>query len=676
VTKVDHIAQGSPIPEWFLDALQEFTSTMVSGNFVISQLNTTTLQVVAGTNSDQVSIGIVKSGQAGWRYITATVTAAVPGGLPAGTHDIYVTAHGNGPYVSQTGPPSVLDQTNYAFGLKLVQSGTTPSGVAGSAEELYRLVGHFTWDGTQITGVSQTVGAVSTGSFAPINSPAFTGTPTAPTPPTNDNSTRLATTAWFVAQGIASDASVVHIATAETITGVKTFSAAPLWDRQSIAATATLAVGSKPVVLADTTTAAFTINLPATPTAGAWYTFIDVAGQWGTRNLTIGRNGKNINGAAANLVLAANYSHVTLYYDGTGWQTVGFSLQSPALAGTPTAATAVVDTNTTQIATTAFVLAQASSTPPLMDGTAAVGTSTRYARADHVHGTDTTRAPLAGPTFTGSVNAPTPATGDNSTLVATTAFVKAQAYATLASPTFTGTPAAPTAAVDTNTTQIATTAFVLGQAAAVAPLMDGVAAVGTSTRFARADHVHPIDTSRAPLASPTFTGTPAAPTPATGDSSTRIATTAYVQAQGYAPLVNPTFTGTLNAPNINGTNAISVIGTGGLGYSVGAGGTATVTQANAFTPGVTVNAPAGVVTITSVSVPNNTGFTLKVTNNTIGALDGVVATIEGAAAGALLVSTGIPAGGTAFYVALYNVSGTTVGTNIVVNFQALNGANS
>jgi hypothetical protein len=83
-----------------------------------------------------------------------------------------------------------------------------------------------------------------------------------------------------------------------------------------------------------------------------------------------------------------------------------------------------------------------------------------------------------------------------------------------------------------------------------------------------------------------------------------------------------------------------------------------------------------VVTITSVSVPNNTGFTLKVTNNTIGALDGVVATIEGAAAGALLVSTGIPAGGTAFYVALYNVSGTTVGTNIVVNFQALNGANS
>ena len=39
----------------------------------------------------------------------------------------------------------------------------------------------------------------------------------------------------------------------------------------------------------------------------------------------------------------------------------------------------------------------------------------------------------------------------------------------------------------------------------------------------------------APLNSPTFTGNPQAPTPATGDSSVSIATTAYVQAQGYVP---------------------------------------------------------------------------------------------------------------------------------------------
>jgi hypothetical protein len=41
------------------------------------------------------------------------------------------------------------------------------------------------------------------------------------------------------------------------------------------------------------------------------------------------------------------------------------------------------------------------------------------------------------------------------------------------------------------------------------------------------------DSNYAPLASPTFTGTPKAPTPATADSSTNIATTAFVKAQGY-----------------------------------------------------------------------------------------------------------------------------------------------
>jgi hypothetical protein len=61
-----------------------------------------------------------------------------------------------------------------------------------------------------------------------------------------------------------------------------------------------------------------------------------------------------------------------------------------------------------------------------------------------------------------------------------------------------------------------------------APAMDGTAAVGTSNRYARADHVHPTDTSRAPLASPALTGTPTAPTPAAGDDSTKIATTAFV----------------------------------------------------------------------------------------------------------------------------------------------------
>lgn len=68
-------------------------------------------------------------------------------------------------------------------------------------------------------------------------------------------------------------------------------------------------------------------------------------------------------------------------------------LASPTFTGTPAAPTAAVDTNTTQIATTAMVLAQAASATPTTDAYAGVvGTSTRYARADHVHAVSLTTA--------------------------------------------------------------------------------------------------------------------------------------------------------------------------------------------------------------------------------------------------------------------------------------------
>lgn len=79
--------------------------------------------------------------------------------------------------------------------------------------------------------------------------------------------------------------------------------------------------------------------------------------------------------------------------------------------------------------------------------------------------------------------------------------------APIASPTFTGTPLLTNnPAADDNTTKIASTAFVIGQASSTTPVMDGVAAVGTSLRYARANHVHPSDTTKANLSGATFTG--------------------------------------------------------------------------------------------------------------------------------------------------------------------------
>lgn len=67
--------------------------------------------------------------------------------------------------------------------------------------------------------------------------------------------------------------------------------------------------------------------------------------------------------------------------------------------------------------------------------------------------------------------------------------------------------------------------------ATTTPVMNGTGAIGTSTEYARADHVHPTDTSRAPVASPAFTGTPTAPTPTAGISSTIVANTGWVQGE-------------------------------------------------------------------------------------------------------------------------------------------------
>jgi hypothetical protein len=110
----------------------------------------------------------------------------------------------------------------------------------------------------------------------------------------------------------------------------------------------------------------------------------------------------------------------------------------------------------------------------------------------------------------------------------TTADVTGAGGAPLASPGLTGTPTSPTPAVNDNTTNVATTAYVQGQGSNAVPLMDGTAAAGTALTWTRGDHIHPTDTSRAPIASPTFTGTPTAPTQTAGDNSTNLATTAFV----------------------------------------------------------------------------------------------------------------------------------------------------
>jgi hypothetical protein len=71
----------------------------------------------------------------------------------------------------------------------------------------------------------------------------------------------------------------------------------------------------------NTTSAGFTVTLPATPSAGDQVQVVDYAGTFGTNNLTIDPNGLNINGTADNVGLATDGIAVTLVYvDATqGW---------------------------------------------------------------------------------------------------------------------------------------------------------------------------------------------------------------------------------------------------------------------------------------------------------------------------------------------------------------------
>ena len=101
----------------------------------------------------------------------------------------------------------------------------------------------------------------------------------------------------------------------------------------------------------------------------------------------------------------------------------------------------------------------ATTTSPKMDGTAAVGSETKYAKGDHVHPTDTSRQ--AKITASGLLK------GDGNGGV--TAAVAGTDYAL-------------PSAIPTASTTV--------------PSMDGSGSYGSGTSYARSNHVHPTDTSR------------------------------------------------------------------------------------------------------------------------------------------------------------------------------------
>ena len=90
---------------------------------------------------------------------------------------------------------------------------------------------------------------------------------------------------------------------------------------QTVVTAATVGVTAGNGYFINTTSNACTATLPASPTLGDEISFVDYAATFDTNNLTVARNGKNIQGSAADLTVATERAGFTLVFtDNTqGW---------------------------------------------------------------------------------------------------------------------------------------------------------------------------------------------------------------------------------------------------------------------------------------------------------------------------------------------------------------------
>ena len=267
---------------------------------------------------------------------------------------------------------------------------------------------------------------------------------------------------------------------------------------------------------------------------------------------TLNTNGK-IPVALSVTVDGTKHSHTISNVEGLESALVGkASINSPSLLGEPTAPTAAAGTNTTQVATTAFVTTAVKNQATIDASTYATKTDVKnQATTDaSTYATKTelsAKAPSASPALTGTPTAPTAAAGTNNTQIATTAFVTtavknqattdASTYATKEELSNIGDSLATVATTgsyndlsDKPTSLKNPTSLTIQNSAGTSiGSYDGSTAKTVKLDASTVGLGNVTNESKATMfTSPSFTGTPTAPTATAGTNTTQVATTAFV----------------------------------------------------------------------------------------------------------------------------------------------------
>jgi hypothetical protein len=263
--------------------------------------------------------------------------------------------------------------------------------------------------GTNTTQIATT--QFVTTNFAPLASPALTGVPTAPTPARGDDSTTLATTHFlqrYMSSIVTVDVSDVSHGTTFTLTPAQ--------------------YGTEIIQFIGVMTASVIINMPA---SGQWIMYNNTNGDF---TVTLS------NGGGATYVVPQNESASVLSQTGLGIinSNVAGAVFTPATVSTlggvivPNGGGITVDANgnigvAAGSASNLGGVKQGAGVTIAADGSLSANVTTVAGRTGDVVlavADVTGAAPLASPALTGTPTAPTQAANDNSTNIATTAFVK------------------------------------------------------------------------------------------------------------------------------------------------------------------------------------------------------------------------------------------------------------